>query len=130
MFVIAIFNWVLALVALVVSALLYSNARKSDPLCIKSGVSVAPGAMVVKRDHSTSIEEIGTNPDHALYLLQFVAQYELGVAREALAREIALRVAATGKPSIEGLMRAWKAEPELSGFVAAIEVATTELRGE
>lgn len=66
------------------------------------------------------IATIGADPYHALYLLQLATQYELGVAREELAKTVALRVAAEKEPNVRDLVEAWKAEPSLVEFANAV----------
>lgn len=70
------------------------------------------------------VSTIGANPYHVLYLLQLATQYELGVAREELAKSVALRVAAEKEePNVRDLIEAWEGEPNLIDFANAVAKA-------
>lgn len=124
---ILVFNGIFILIALFVSSLIYFlGVRRIDREC-GIGSRSAAGAPVMP-SHSSPIGTIKTNPDYALYLFQIIAQYDLSLDREAMARKIALREAAAGTPSVESLVQAWRVEPELADFADAVGAAMIELR--
>lgn len=117
------------LFSLLATALYNFKIRRFKLERIEPRGNLSPGAWT---DHNRNglMNMMLTDPDRALYLLQLVTGYELGLAREALARGIALREIGEGGSTLEDLVKAWKTEPELTVFADAVAVATLARSGD
>lgn len=103
---------------------MHKRTQSFKPPLDESCCNHAPGACAVEHTSNGLLELMEADPERALYLLQLASGYELGLTREDLAREIALREIGEGGSTVEGLVKAWKTEPELAGFAYAVETAT------